>query len=145
LDKYETYEKSVLLDKFTREVLRMYNPLPILTDRIATKDFKVGKYKIYKGDIINYNIHGLHHSVDYFQNPMELDFERSTSNNDQNSTDHPSKSPYLPFITGKRNCLGRFLGELMVQLVMVHTFKRFDIKPVKQISYGATYGPTYSP
>lgn len=143
MEKYETYEQSKVLDRFTREMLRLYNPLPILTDRIATKTFKVGKYKIHKGDILNFNIHGLHHNTQYFDRPMELDFERTQK--ELVNGNQTSKSPYMPFITGKRNCIGRFLGELMVQLVMVHIFKRLELKEVKNLEYGATFGPTYSP
>lgn len=144
LSKYETYESSEPLGRFTKEVLRRYSPTPVMTERIATKDFKVGGYKIFKGQMINFNLVGMHHSSQVYKNPMQLDFER-TSDSANPNTAASNKQPFFAFGSGKRNCIGRYLGELMIQLMLVHVFKRFDLKPVQSLEYGSTVGPTYCP
>lgn len=140
LSRYETYESSVHLARFTREVLRKYAPFPVIMDRRATKDFTIGEYRIFKGEMVNFNTAGIHHSEQYYKNPTKLNFDRAEA-----SAGTSNKQPFFAFSSGKRSCIGRFLGELMIQLMLIHIFKHFDLKPVKNLAYGCTLGPAYCP
>lgn len=111
---YEAYEKSEKLQSFTKEVFRKYGPALILNERFTVKDFSLGKYKVFKGTKLTYPMDALHHSELYYKNAMDFMPERFSSKHEETNNDSRSKPFYLPFSTGKRNCIGRFLGELMV-------------------------------
>lgn len=143
LCNYETFSENEKLQYFTREVLRMYSPVLLLLDRLALKDFKLGKYTIYKGTKISFPTDGIMHDKDYFKDPMTFKFDRYAK--DSQGKENLGQNPYLTFSGGKRNCIGRALGELMVQIILVKFIKKFEIKPLVGKGYGASKGTAYGP
>lgn len=86
-------------------------------DRLFTKDFTLGKYKMYKGTKFSYSIGAILHSEQYYKDPFTLNPERFTENAENLNI---AKKAYIPFSIGKRNCIGRHLGELLVQMLLLH-------------------------
>lgn len=121
----------------------MYSPLLFITDRVAVKDFKIGKYTIYKGTAFSYPIDAIMHDYDIFKDSMTLRFDRYAK--DQEDSEQVAQTPYLVFSSGKRGCLGRFLGELMIQMISIKLVKKFELKPLENKEYKAAVRFTYGP
>ena len=82
-----------------------------MLERLITKDFKLGKYKIYKGTKFSYSLGAILHSEQYYKDPFTLKPERFEENAENLAA---AKKAYVPFSIVKRNCIGRHLGELLV-------------------------------
>lgn len=116
----------------------------MLLNRLAIKDFKLGKFKIAKGTRFNVFVDTIHHSDLHYDNPFRFEFDRFTMK--QQSSNSSMAAPcYLPFSLGKRNCIGRYLGELMIQLILVNITKFFELKSLENHELSALFGPSYGP
>lgn len=115
LNLMETYEKNLPLQHLTREILRLYGPAVGLVDRHATKDFKLGAYKIKQGTVLNIFYNYFHHNDQNYPNPLQFDWERYSDEKQLKV----KQAVYMPFSLGKRNCIGRYLGEIMVQIALI--------------------------
>lgn len=110
----EVLERCNDLEKWTKEALRMHNPASRQIGRKALKDIKLGKFEIRKGDRVSILQIGLNFDKSVYSNPEEFDVNRFDSQREKSIP----RYQYIPFSVGKRNCLGRHLGELMVKLMV---------------------------
>ncbi len=95
------------LDLFLKEILRLYPSVPIIT-RQATQDVVIGKYQLYKNDIIIIPIAHINRHPDYFTNPLTFNPYRFLQNNyDYNPN---SLASFIPFGIGSRRCLGQWFA-----------------------------------
>lgn len=140
--KYATYQSSPILEAYTKEMIRLLPPGVIMFDRLTTKDFTLGKYKIYKGTKVSYSVGAVLHSEQYYKDPFTLNPDRFMESAENIAA---AKKAYIPFSIGKRNCIGRNLGELMVQMLLLHVGLRLDLKPVEGMEYGAVQALALGP
>ena len=123
-DSYSNDELNSLkgLHQVFRETARIANPASEISRRV-TKNFKLDGYTIYKGDMVTNVL--TNYEPKYFKNPLKF-------NPDRFDTTAPDfkKAPKLKQITfshGQRACIGKYLGEMMVKLVVVEILKEFEV------------------
>ena len=114
------------------ETIRLANPVIELPPRFAIKDFDLCGAKVLKGDKIRNFLVGF--QPEFYENPMEYNPDRFNAENKQ-------KIPYMkfrPFSHGKRNCIGKYFGELMVKLVISELLAvlKFEAKEDYQMKWG---------
>ena len=120
---FEDLDKSVTLDAFIKEVLRLRSPAPSSFERIITKDFKLGPYQIKAGDKIVYPICFLSSEKGFFP-------AKDTFNPENFLGDAIKKVPQIvniPFGAGRRSCLGKFLAEAIVKVTLIELVSNYDI------------------
>lgn len=105
----------------------MGNPAIAGLPRIVIKDFTANGVKIKKGDMLAC-IHAANYRRDsWFENPEKFDIDRHLPENSKKL----EKGYFMPFSLGKRNCVGKNMGEIMVKLIFASMLQRLDIrKPV---------------
>jgi cytochrome P450 len=111
------------MHKFTLEILRFCNPVPGLIPRVAIGNFEINGIKIKKGDWICGPIGASWAKPDVFgKDYADFNIERHTSKSGEFGMD------FIPFSYGKRNCIGRNMGEIMVKILTGELIRRFEIK-----------------
>lgn len=112
---YEKIDESERLSLWTKEALRIYNPVLKMSTRIATQDVKLGGFIIKKGDSVAIMPMALNFDSNHVVKPEVFDPSRFSKDGKKFTPRHQ----HIPFSVGKRNCLGKNLGELMVKLFVV--------------------------
>jgi len=91
----------------------MYGSSGMLDDRDVVKEFSLGKYKFFKGTLVNVPFNAIHFDEKYYTKPYEFKMDRYSENNpDQKWKDE--RNTFLPFWAGRRACPARHLGELII-------------------------------
>lgn len=144
LESYSSYADNELMKHFIKEALRLYSPTGLLFPRLVLKDTKVGKYTLRKGARYMVAFTQLHFDEKYYKNAKSLDPERFVSQK-QESSARTSPACNMPFGLGKRSCIGRYLGELFVQIGLVSLTRSFEFKALKDYQNSAILSLTYAP
>jgi len=111
------------MQKLTLEILRLCNPANGLIPRVATSDFEINGVKVKKGDWVTVPIGaGWVKEGVYGKDYADFNIERHTLKSGQFGMD------FIPFSFGKRNCVGRTMGEIMVKIVVGELIRRFEIR-----------------
>lgn len=117
------YEKSPEYELYCDEFMRVINILPITTARELTKDIKLGHYQLSKGSRIN--------TVGGLLTQMTTSYPQGENFDVKQFADirkAPGKKPLnFTFGVGKRICIGKSLGDMIVKLVLVHFCHNFEI------------------
>jgi cytochrome P450 len=134
----DTYVRNNIFDLLFKEGMRLFSPAFALLPRKAIKTFKLGKYKIYKNSMIfiPYSFYVMNEK--YFEQADQFlidRFEKSKTNKDL-------RHIYFPFGIGKRNCIGRYLAELVAKVNLSHFAKEFDFQKAETFN-GKKYEPTF--
>jgi cytochrome P450 len=119
------FESMPLLDAVLNETLRRHPPalvgLPSLVEEPI--DLCNGKYRLPTGTFALMNIYGMHHSTEYWDNPMVWNPQRWIDNHDLR------KNPaFIPFRVGARSCLGKFVAVAEAKLILVAILQRFNVE-----------------
>lgn len=123
---FDKLNSSEEFNCYADESLRLFPPFYFTNTRTVVRPMKLGKYDILPGTAL-FLMAGTTHMIDKFhKNPKEFNKERFTQKNRKKM----EKMSYLPFSTGKRGCIGQYLGELMVKLMMSTLVKHFVIEKV---------------
>ena len=116
-----TFDKSVVLDAFIKEVLRHYPPGPFSIERKALVDFQLGKYSVKKGDLLTVpfstlqTVNGDPSRSDPFDIEKFIDKEQGKN------------QLFLTFAIGKRGCTGRYLGESLMKAIISYLIASTDV------------------
>lgn len=105
------------------EVMRLYPPFWMI-DRIALQHDEVCGIQIPAGVTVIPYIYGVHHNVDFWENPASFDpdrFERSRSK-DRHAFAH------IPFGGGPRVCIGQNMAMMQILLIIVTIIREYDFK-----------------
>jgi len=114
--------QSPYLNSVTTEILRLCNPLPGIVPRVLVKDYEFNGVKAKKGDLLSISIQPNFMREEFFENPEEF---KPSRHEDQKTANNVNV--FTPFHSGKRGCIGKKLGEIMVKLVVTELVKRFEI------------------
>lgn len=112
------------LDWCTKEGLRLMGPFIGITPRVATKNFTVCGKRIFKGDRILVGAGANQFSGVHIKDPEVYEPERFSPDRKKEI----KKLVYIPFSSGKRICVGQYLGELFVKLIIGCFAKEFEIQ-----------------
>ncbi|KAG6541892.1 hypothetical protein Mapa_016720 [Marchantia paleacea] len=114
------------LEAVTKEVLRMYPPLPLLIPRMNESVTTLGSYDIPKRTSVFVNIWAIGRDPKLWDKPEEFIPERFLNSN-MNVVGNNFQ--YIPFGAGRRKCVGINLGQLMVQRTIGCLVHAFDLQP----------------
>ncbi|KAB7507568.1 Cytochrome P450 2C42 [Armadillidium nasatum] len=113
-------------EAFITESLRFANQTQFSIPRTVTNDTKLGGYTIPKDSIILPTVEEMHSDSKYFDSPKEFRPERFL--NDDGKFE-PPKIGFLPFGTGRRQCIGESLSrmELLIFLTTLVQHLEFSV------------------
>jgi cytochrome P450 len=134
----DTYIHNKLLTCFVSEGLRMYNPVVLTFPRIVTKNFKLGKFKIFKGTIIGIPNNHFHYTANLHLDEMVFNLTRF----EEEKRKKMSRMSMVAFGLGKRSCIGRFLAELQIGGIVANFLKEFEFKEVGEFE-GKQFEPEF--
>ncbi|CAG2115383.1 unnamed protein product, partial [Medioppia subpectinata] len=122
---YETISQMPYLEACVAETLRLYNPITTV-GRIADEEYTVGDtgLTIPVGMFVAFDLHVLHHSPEYYPDPMRWDPERFLPENRHKLV----PKTYMPFGTGPRNCVGMRFALMEAKTAIVQLIRRFQFR-----------------
>lgn len=85
--------------------------------------------ELVEGTLINPVFIGNHFNSAYFKDPYEWNPERWLNEN-KNMTNH---HVFLPFSSGKRNCIGQHLAMTEAKIVLARFLQRYDYEIKEEI------------
>ena len=116
---------SKFVNNFVMENLRRFGPAQKTLPRLCLKTCKLGKYTVRKGTTLEVDLGRIHTSPDSFKNPFEFDSERFES---LDMRELRRKSKFIPFSSGRRGCIGQYLGECVLKIVFKTVLERFELR-----------------
>ena len=138
--EYSGFDNSDYLNKFMLEALRIFGAVPLPIPRVAKKNFKLGKYRIYKGTEIIVSLTGPHYDPEIYPEPRKIKIDRFT----KEKLREVKNGSYLPFSSGTRDCIGKNLAQIFVRSVLCHFLRVFDIAEDKdfvgRMAFEFSYG-----
>lgn len=123
-EEYDNFHKSEFLIQTIDETMRLVPPAAISFSRKITIDIWLGEFKLKRGSEIIISTVAMHNNEKYFKNPEQFIPERFSKEN-KKSID---KNSYMPFLNGRRKCIGKNLAELMMRMLICNLMHRFEIK-----------------
>jgi cytochrome P450 len=137
---FGTYYESDFFNMVTKESLRMFNPFILSSPRRLYKNVKLGKYNFRKGTNLIIPILTMHQQEKFHKNAMEFDINRQTPE----ARKAQKRMTDMPFFAGRRRCIGQYMGEMMVKLVISQLLQKFELKKnaecnprkVQDLTYG---------
>jgi cytochrome P450 len=105
-----------------REVLRMRPPLYHIARRLG-RPYNIGGYDVPAGMAVMIPILLLHQREDLYDHPLEFRPERFVDN-------RIDPLIWLPFGGGPRRCIGAYLAEFEMQIVLKELLQQYTIRPV---------------
>ena len=138
------------MDAFINEVLRIRPPLGNFLTRKATRDVKVGGYWIRKGQMVSPSIFNVHHDPKIWKRPHLFEPSRCEMrgwcwqcvyssgsrgtaparrflDDSEGRKRHPYA--YLPFLLGKRKCIGANFSLLEQRIFLAELVARYLVVP----------------
>ena len=119
------------LDLWVKEFLRLHSPISRTSNRKVLRDIQINGFTVKKGDLISCLTTGLNHDKTFYPDNESFRVDRFEK---QNQKSIP-RYQYLPFFVGKRVCMGRHLGELMVKLLVTLFVRRFQFEKPEGVEY----------
>lgn len=120
---FDDYNSDEKLDNYINEFLRLGTAFAVMSTRVVTKDMTIGRYKLFKGSLVSIPGQIGHTCTRFAENAAQFDGERLNAENRR-------KVPLtgnMPFGSGRRICIGKALGELIVRTILVHVVRDFKI------------------
>ena len=127
----EIVDNNQKLTLWLKETLRVHNPAPRMNMRVALNDVSLGKFNVRKGDSVALLLTALLFDESVFPDFDNFKLDRF---NKESEKELP-RYQYIPFSVGKRVCLGRHLGELMVKLLVTQFVRSYDFTKPADIQY----------
>ena len=111
--------------------MRLYGPVSRLTTKGVIKNFVLKDVRVSKGTKIIITNTALHFNPQKFKDPETFKIDRFKEGGEEA---RPGYS-YSPFSQGKRDCIGRNFGELMVKMLLTHILKHFKVTRPDQVEH----------
>jgi len=125
-EDFKKMDEEPVLEAFISEVLRLGNPFMFSQFRDIIRPCILGGLKLRKGDYISLPT-GLCSFKEDFKDPFTFDENRFA----EGVKKEFNRMHYLPFSHGKRSCIGRFVGKLLLKAIAMETLQiyRLDSDP----------------
>jgi len=111
------------LQAFVKEILRVHPSIPILS-RISIADTKISDIAIPKNTHILLLLETMQTDTFNWEKGSEFIPSRWTS-----VSEAKSATNYIPFSTGPRNCIGKFVARTEILILLALLLKNFDMRP----------------
>lgn len=114
--------ESEIMEKLTLESLRLCHPSHVVFPRTIIKDCTINGLQFKRNDLVTIVIGSNNRRPDWYPNPRKFDIER-------NDLNKPSllSGKFIPFSFGKKSCVGKILGEILIKIVLAETVKIYDV------------------
>ena len=137
----ERIENDIELNRYTKEILRLFSPVVSIAPRMFTKQTKIGKYQFRPGDSLAVPLYFLQTLSNRWDKPLEF----NPSRYEQEELGSGEKNRTLfPFSLGKRGCIGKTLGEMLLKTILIAFFNNLksenDPEYEKRTDFSLTYG-----
>ncbi len=117
------FERMPLMDAFMRETLRRY-PVSLSVARQVEEPIELESGEtLEKGAQILILLHALHHDEGFWKDPFDFNPERWLDPEQTRRTD----GHYVPFLYGRRKCIGRVLAEMEFMVVLSALLRGFEL------------------
>ncbi|MGH0146530.1 UNVERIFIED_CONTAM: hypothetical protein FKN15_008328 [Acipenser sinensis] len=124
--------KSIPLVKGAiKETLRLH-PVAVSLQRYITEDIVIQNYHIPSGTLVQIGLYAMGRNPQIFPRPLQYNPARWLK-----GEIHYFKS--LSFGFGPRQCLGRRIAEIEMQLFLIHLLQNFKIEKQRQVDVGSTF------
>ncbi|XP_020659476.3 cholesterol side-chain cleavage enzyme, mitochondrial isoform X1 [Pogona vitticeps] len=124
--------KAAPLVKATiKEVLRLH-PVAVTIQRYVTQELILQNYLIPAKTLVQVGIYAMGHDPRYFTRPEQFSPERWLGHDSRHFR-------LLGFGFGPRQCLGRRIAELEMQLFLIHMLEKFKIETKRGVEVGTTF------
>lgn len=120
---FDDLGKLELTEMAFKEALRLIPPVPSMPRR-ALGSFDYGGYRIPAGTMVGINVHYVHHSAEYWDDPETFDPMRFTP--DKVRDRH--KYAWVPFGGGAHMCLGLHFAHMQVKILLSQLLQRYAIE-----------------
>jgi len=127
----EGIDNNEKLIRWTKKTLRRNNPVTMSGPRVILNDFQLKNYHFKRGDRLMILFTGLNFNDHFFPQPHELREERWTKEQEKSLP----RYQHIPFSAGKRVCLGRHLGQLMLRLLVTQFCRHFAFDKPNDVEY----------
>eukprot|EP00057_Strongylocentrotus_purpuratus_P001590 XP_001200014.2 PREDICTED: cytochrome P450 2J2-like [Strongylocentrotus purpuratus] len=112
-------------DATLMEIMRLRPVVPISLPHMTSADASLGPYTIPKGTIIVPNLWAVHHDPKEWCDPHLFNPNRFLSADGQTVVKNEA---WMPFSTGRRDCLGMQLAMMETFLLFTNLFQQFEFK-----------------
>ena len=139
---YEDFNDHERLNEFTMESTRLGSPVATLSPRTLIKDVKIGNINFIKGSEIMIPVNIMQTISKYWENPLDFNPDRMK----KDDFSKLKRTAYMPFGMGKRICVGKSLGDLVVKILLISFFGSIDVSQdieyIEKKDINLTYGYT---
>lgn len=108
-----------------KEAMRLYPPVYVFARR-PVRDVTLGGHAVPKGQMVLFNVAGMHRDARHFPEPHRFDPERFTPAAEKALP----RQAYLPFGAGSRVCIGNHFALMEGQLVIAALAQRLRFDPL---------------
>ena len=124
-------ESNDKLSMWTKEALRLHSAIQRGLQRYAVKDLQLHDVTIRKGDRVSILFAGLNFDKKVFTVPDTFVTDRFSAEKEKILP----KYQHIPFSIGRRNCVGKHLGEMMVKLLVTQFVRKFEFSKPAGLTY----------
>lgn len=128
-------DKMPYTDAMLLETLRYSSLLPLSLFHATTEEVKISGYTVPKGTLLMANVEGCHRDPTYWEKPDEFYPEHFLDKEGRLLT---KKEGFLPFSTGRRQCLGESLARMELFLFVSAILQNFTIKAPEGVTLTGT-------
>lgn len=118
---YEHICKMTYMDRFVKEVMRLFAPVPFIA-RLCTGDIQLASGIIPKNTIITANIYSMHRDPKIW-GPNAHKFDPDNFLPEKVAQRHPYS--YIPFSGGPRNCIGMRYAWVDIKITLAYLLRRY--------------------
>ena len=137
------YDCAQYITKFFRENLRLLGPALSTFPRYCAKTCKIGDYVVYKGSLVTVRIDLFNTNPDVYEDPFEFNPERFA---DKKILDKATRQlSNVPFSPGRRSCMGQYLGEMLIKIVLRTALTCFEFQWDGESERGIGIGAVMEP
>lgn len=136
----EDYERLVYTRQVLLETLRVYPPVPGVT-RTALADDEVAGVHIRAGESVTIPIYAVHRHPEFWSEPETFDPDRFAPER----VDAIEPYSYIPFLLGRRGCLGEHFATFEAVVAVATMLQRFEFERVDDGAIGLQPAVTLRP
>ncbi|KAJ1959981.1 hypothetical protein IWQ62_004403 [Dispira parvispora] len=123
----EITQKLPYLDALIHETLRVYAPAAFAFPRLVPDGgITIQGHHIPEGMDVGISVYSWHHYAEAFPDPDTFNPERFLGPEGENN-----KRKVMAFLTGVRQCIGRRLAMMEIQITLVHILRELKLSPVE--------------